>query len=529
MKKNLVSLLLCGILAAAALSGCAKDAEEKTDGSDGSDGGSVETVANSDSEEVPTYRVAIVRPNEGDLDFLESGVLAELEEQYGVNIEWEVYYRANWSEQKPLLLASRDLPDAFFSHACELDNDVVKDPDLFLELTDLIGENMPNFQRILEEDPEMMALAKDREGKIWGLVNREPFVPQVEMTLYINQDWLNRLNLSVPATYLELEDVMRAFVEKDADGDGDPDNETAMTGFGYAGMNVYMDGRGILAPFGLAGSRSRNYMGLVDGEPAFIPTEEKFKEAVIWMHQLYADGILDSEYFTANSSMNGSKNAGCVWTWNQPGPNFVEVEALAGPDGNRYADHDASTSLHRGELYVTSSCKNPEKLLQWADGFYTGAVSLQTYFGSIPDCVADHGDGTYEVLVPANGDSLSNSAWENSFKGWCPSYMDKEFEGKVILPKDEDTLKKLAQDSLNGKYAYQTFPVVKFTTEEAEELAGIQQDIINYAEMQYAHWVVEGGIEEEWDAYIEQMNDMQLQRYVEIQKSAYQAYLDNSK
>ena len=68
---------------------------------------------------------------------------------------------------------------------------------------------------------------------------------------------------------------------------------------------------------------------------------------------------------------------------------------------------------------------------------------------------------------------------------------------------------------------------VKYTTEEAEALAGIQQDLIGYAETQYAHWVVDGGVEEEWDAYLEQLNKMQLETYIELQMQAYNAYMEN--
>ena len=108
------------------------------------------------------------------------------------------------------------------------------------------------------------------------------------------------------------------------------------------------------------------------------------------------------------------------------------------------------------------------------------------------------------------------------------AYMSKEFEtNNVILPEGEEVAAKLARDSVNGKYARDAFPAVKYTTEEAEALAGIQQDLIGYAETQYAHWVVDGGVEEEWDAYLEQLNKMQLETYIELQMQAYNAYMEN--
>ena len=40
----------------------------------------------------------------------------------------------------------------------------------------------------------------------------------------------------------------------------------------------------------------------------------------------------------------------------------------------------------------------------------------------------------------------------------------------------------------------------------------------------YAHWVKDGGVEEEWDAYLKKLDEMGLQSYVQIEKDAFAAY-----
>ena len=52
-------------------------------------------------------------------------------------------------------------------------------------------------------------------------------------------------------------------------------------------------------------------------------------------------------------------------------------------------------------------------------------------------------------------------------------------------------------------------------------------NIYDYCESQYAHWVVDGGIDSEWDAYLEQLDAMGLQELIEIQKDAYAAYQES--
>ena len=119
LKKGL-GLFLAASMAAGALTGCGGGSGSA--GSDGNAGGADTGAAQTDSEgseaasgDVPTYTIATVRWTDAwPTDYLKSGVMKELEEKHGINIEWQVYYSGDWSEQKSLLLASGDLPDAFF-------------------------------------------------------------------------------------------------------------------------------------------------------------------------------------------------------------------------------------------------------------------------------------------------------------------------------------------------------------------------------------------------------------------------------
>ena len=164
--------------------------------------------------------------------------MKELEEKHGINIEWQVYYDSDWQEQKSLLLASGDLPDAFFGSICLKDTDIAQNKDYFLELTDLIDQNMPNLKAVFEKEPELLARAKDRNGEIYSLVKKLPLRPEVcGNVLYINKDWLDNLGLEVPKTYEELESVLEAFATQDADGDERSTNE-----INCKQCNIYLSG-----------------------------------------------------------------------------------------------------------------------------------------------------------------------------------------------------------------------------------------------------------------------------------------------
>lgn len=67
----------------------------------------------------PTYKIATVRcgPIPGRPISCMKASWKEIEDKMNINIDWQVYYNSDWSEQKFLLLASGDLPDAFLPNA----------------------------------------------------------------------------------------------------------------------------------------------------------------------------------------------------------------------------------------------------------------------------------------------------------------------------------------------------------------------------------------------------------------------------
>ena len=163
--------------------------------------------------------------------------------------------------------------------------------------------------------------------------------------------------------------------------------------------------------------------------------------------------------------------------------------------------------------------------------FYTDLASLQTFYGSVGSQITDNGDGTYNVDVPSDGSSLDTSAWSNSLRDFGPKYMNEDFYDKVSLPEDQGDGVKLADDAINEKYVDTEkncgFPMVQYTDEDLSRITAIGTDIYKYVEAQYAHWVVDGGIDDEWDSYIDQLKAMGIDEFLQIQTDAYNAYKEN--
>ena len=118
-------------------------------------------------------------------------------------------------------------------------------------------------------------------------------------TPWVKSEWLTKLGLQEPQTLDEFYDMLKAFKEKDPNGNGQKD-EYAWGGVGTAGIVNYLRGS-----FGL------NYHGTsnmnVDTDPAsgkvrFIPTDPRYKELLQFVNKLYKDGLLEQDIMSVKST-----------------------------------------------------------------------------------------------------------------------------------------------------------------------------------------------------------------------------------
>src|SRR5699024_5064591 len=80
----------------------------------------------------------------------------EYEDKTNIHIEWEQTPNTSLAEKRNLVLASDDLPDAFFSAEIPV-SDVYKygEQGTFIKLNDLIDEHAPNLKKLIEENPSI--------------------------------------------------------------------------------------------------------------------------------------------------------------------------------------------------------------------------------------------------------------------------------------------------------------------------------------------------------------------------------------
>jgi putative aldouronate transport system substrate-binding protein len=530
LKKTMTYMALVSAICLT-LAGCGNN-----DGGEGGQSAEGNTESGIKKEGLPlvdepiTLDVLTVRwGNMGDT-FTQNTWLQELEKATNVKVNWQVMSSNDWGEQKSVMLASGELPDVIMGNIAFGDADIINNLPYFRPLDEYIDSYMPNLKAAMEETPIMRKLSTSPDGKIYSLPARLPSRPVSEFQPVINKAWLEKLKLDAPTNIDELYTVLKAFKEQDPNGNGKAD-EIPVSNTGDIEMQLLM-------PFGITNLRGNNMM-IVDGKPVYFPTSDKYKEALKWAHKLYEEGLIDSETFTQDGTMLSAKRQnpdapliGFTYQWTPDAVfgkwsgQYDTIAPIAGPDGERYQSGEpAGMSYRRNEVLITTFNEHPEVTARWVDQFYTSEASIQNFWGAIGTSIEKHDDGTYSLMAPPEGTSADAWYWEKSLRDFGPKYVNADFEKSIKLdPTTGDGLK-LELDKLGKDFVTQPYPEVMHTAEEYQELPTLTTDINNFIMSTRAQWVTEGGIDEGWDAYVKQLNDMGLERLIQIYQDAYDRYM----
>ena len=278
-------------------------------------------------------------------------------------------------------------------------------------------------------------------------------------------------------------------------------------------------------------------MSVKDGKPVYLRTEESYKQGIAAMHDAYKKGLIDPELYTEDSSMSAAKRmdksvarvgVSSGWTadatFGLHASEYVPLPALKGPDGKGYVASDPDHyNYGRNELLITTKAKNPAKLLQWFDKFYTDDASIQNFYGSFGIATEKDGD-KYKVLPPKDGKSADEYAWIHSLRDFGPKYVSDNINSRVEIDQTQGDGLKLKMDQELKQFALPAYPNVIYSQEELSKLASIYVSINSYVKQQASKWVVDGGIEEEWDSYLANLKNMGLDEFIKIQQDAYDRY-----
>jgi len=545
MRKKLVIFLSLIMVLAAVLAGCSNSGSN-TGGKNS--GGNDPAPINEGKSAAKVKLTGIMVKHPLTKPLAEMEWLQKAEDDAGVDIEWQEI-SADWDQKKGTMLASGDIPDLLVGGNVITDADFEQFQGLFQDMTELIA-NAPNVQELFAAKPETKVIATQPDGKIYGLPKYQRFWPASATRQFINQDWLDNLQLTMPTTWDELYDVLVAFKEKDANGNGDPNDEIPMDWPG--GIGGYFNPAVLLGSMGitLTDGSGQGYF-VEDGKVKNFLTDERYNKLVAFLHKLNKAGLINPEVFTHDYTKyqaiargeGDTAKVGFTWGWvasdrfgEQVAPQYTSMSPLkvsADYTGQVSWSYDYN-SLNYGtnHIVMSSETKNKEAAMRFINELYNPVVSMQVLFGSIGPNIEDNGGDTYTVLPP--GDPKMDPGtwkWTSTMADAGPMYIADNIN--LNLGKDMQevlTQSEPLQNALDVNPKKDVFPgmFIKYTAADNNTMSLNNTNVMNLANTNFAKWVTKGGIESEWDAYVKENKKAGMEKNIEIMQKYYDEYMSKN-
>ncbi|MBB3111726.1 putative aldouronate transport system substrate-binding protein [Paenibacillus phyllosphaerae] len=505
------------------------------------------------SEPVPVKVFSIQETN---IDLPTNKFTAFIEEKFNLKIDWELNPSDGAKEKRQISLASGDYPDAYilpqyidqFSQA-----DVLKygKQGVLVPLNDLIDQYAPNIKAAMEAHPDLKAYSTAPDGNIYGLIAyTQCFHCSYPNKMWLNTKWLDKLGLEMPKTTDDFKKVLQAFKTQDPNGNGKAD-EVPLSGsiedFGVRVIPFLMNG--------FVYDDDRNYLNLTNGKVESAAIKPEWKEGLAYVKSLYDEKLIDPGAFTQNAEAfkkigeNGDAQilgAGAgmhpaifvnIDKGNKYSADYNPVPPLTGPHG-QFATHDGGGVIPGAKFVITNKASKEAQiaLIKMADYMFTpegqtnGASGLEGIDWEKPGpddkALGENVEAKFKPIPAVEGEAPRNAGWS----GVAHFYMPKEYRDSYVQATDiydpSGYERRLYNATLlyEGKEPQELFPLwsIWLDPTETDEASMLQTNIKNYIEQNALQFVTGNkDLNKDWDSYVQGLQDLKLDRYLEILQKAY--------
>lgn len=444
-----------------------------------------------------------------------------LQEIWNITFNTTEFAPAEATEKMNLLMSSGEYSEVLFK-ANKIDINQYGMDGILIPLEELIKEYMPNLCALLDERDGWKDIAA-ADGHVYSLPNFTRTDPNQSNGMYwwINKGWLDKLGLEMPDTPEELYDVLKAFKEKDPNGNGIADEIPLAA-------RADVDYTHLLGLFG-DGLHYSNYWMVMDGQMEYLPTTEYFKENLLELFsKMYTEGILNPDMFTMDQdqfrAVCGGEEVIYGMLWDSSCAYFSDENerynwvTLKPFDTDNYA---IGKGFQLGGLAITDKCKNPEIVLSAVDYLYSEEGGKVVRMGVEGVSYKINEDGTWENLKE-NFDSVTYQATLMGSASVPAAMPDLYYD----MPAAEAT-RWTNNECWGAGYGVGSqgviMPGIVLTEEENEEYSILFTDISAYVN-NYVAECTTGivSIEDTWDEFQATLKQMQVERMIEIYRAAYE-------
>ena len=471
----------------------------------------------------------------------------ELEKRTGIRLDFQQSPVGQGLETFNLMIASQRYPDmiefGFGGRAGGASTPpggpakYLKD-GVILRLNDLIDKYAPNFKKVMADHPDWRKQIITDEGDIYGFpfIRGDPFLLTYTGPI-LRGDWLEKLGLKVPTTLDEWYTVLKAFKEKDPNGNGKAD-EIPFTPFQNP---KYLQGvRGAAAFIGAWGMQVEFYQD--KGVVKHGALQPGFKDFLKLFAQWYKEGLIDPDFVTYDRKMLDAKVTGdqlgsLIGNAGSAIGNYMGLMAEKNPKfkliGAPYPVLKAGQKPTIGQqdfefqgqvTAISTANKRVVESIKYLDYAYSPEGTMLFNFGveGVSYKMVD-GYPKYTDLVMRSPDKLPVAQamckyFRSSFNG--PFIQDKRYmEQYYELPEQRDAVKNWVVEK-NDTW----LPAVTVTQDESKKFATISNDVTTRMDEAIAKIIVGQQSVDSWDQVVQQLRQMGIEDAVKIQQGALDRY-----
>ncbi len=464
----------------------------------------------------------------------------KLQEITGVDIEFIHPVVGQESEQFNVMIASGDYPDVVEFNWGAYQGGMIKaiSDNVIITVDQYINDKtMPNFNALLNERDDYRKALKNSDGTISVFPH---FSESIEINPYIGptirKDWLDKLGLSMPETIDDWYNVLKAFKERDPNGNGQQD-EVPLTDDTNWAFKFLAAGFGV--NFGLQLDNN--------GKVEFSGISDNYREYLQTMNKWYSEGLIDREYsaqtrknvdYKMTSDISG---AYVGFTGSQMGK-YIAARAgdenyklVAAPwpkrDKNspRYCGYDNMIRLMTSGsgAAITSKNKYVEQTLKMFDYLYSKEGQALINYGIEGESyTVENGEYKYTDKImhdPSGKDPVAAMApYAIPIWGVLPSVMLNDAYDKISRSYEEQS--DAAKTWIDADMSH-LLPTLSFTAEESEIISTCLADVTTCCNEYSAKYIM--GLEsfDSWNTYVDKVKSMGVDKVVAAYQAAYDRYL----
>lgn len=414
---------------------------------------------------------------------------------------------------------------------------------LFLPLDKLIDEHAPHIREMFELFPDMRTNFTAPDGKLYAVpsMNDCYHCKIGSVRTWYNTTWLDAVGASVPET---LEDFDALLAEWKSSSKV-PDAPLVVTKSDTM-MNLFTFFMGAFT------EATSTHTLLRDGKIVWGPTEDAYREGMIWIQEQFAKGHFSKDIMSLTAEQlqrlgddpegpqlgvvygNSQGDFASSVDFKDPkgvGSVMKPLPPMEGPSGVRTVDW-AWNQVGSPNFVITNSCPDPVQMIRWADYQFELTLTISMGRGeqgkgwdfADTDLTGIDGEqALYEVLDA--GEDVANQGWWE----WGPFFKSQDQRhGEAVTP-DSGSVEPSLYEAGVAYEPYQipkdlVVPTMAYDMEQSAQIGELETNVVQHLQQTYAALATGSSDmtkDADWQAYVEKAKTVGVDSLVQIYQEAY--------